>query len=64
MIPNIPPHISFSFVPIIPDFVYISTAKSTLITINAITATSTFEAVFLLPAGLIHQKSHCRMVNL
>ena len=47
IIPIIPPNISFSFAPTTPDFVYINTAKSMLITINVTTVMSIFDARFL-----------------
>ena len=45
-IPNIPPNISFNFMPITPDFAYIKTASKILNIIKTTTVISAFEAVF------------------
>ena len=47
IIPIIPPKISFSFTPITPDLAYINTPNKILTTINATTAKSIFDTVFL-----------------
>ena len=46
IMPNIPPNISFNFIPITPDFVYIKTAKRTLSTISVTIAMSRLDADF------------------
>ena len=45
IIPIIPPSISLNFIPITPDFPYISTINKTLNIINPTTAKSIFDAL-------------------